>query len=145
MIINYHANRFETIFRNLVYIDSNNWSKKSLNHIKLFMFLDNGQTIVLISSGNKSFVFFNRSSHTNLLISVNDLFFYVTSRVNQAIYSHSSNKISWLRTEEFVFNVSAITRARRVRVRVWKILLIGPEAKKFSTNNNLFRIFLNYW
>jgi hypothetical protein len=35
-------------------------------------------------------------------------------------------------------------RNRVRRVRVWKILLIGPEAKKFITNNNLFRIFLNY-
>ena len=99
-------------------------STSSLLGTRDMIFLSDGQQMIVISTDNGRLLFFNRSSALSYdydfigyqtvscqfpygLLSVNDTFFYLTSRLDDAIYSYSSmgSTTSW--TEMLVLDASS--------------------------------------
>ena len=105
-----------------------NISTSVLNSTRDIMFLDNGQTMVVVSVNNDRLLFFNRSgvgsynydflgfqnvscSKPHSLAYVNDTFFYLITWSNSAVctYSNSGNMLMW--AEQLVLNLSSMTNA----------------------------------
>lgn len=102
------ANRIIAIDSNTLTIH-NNITATNISSTRDVMFLNDGNTLVVASTGNKYLFFFNRSgnSSTNYNIAynqavnytnphglffVNDTFFYTTSWAFNSIYSYSANQ-----------------------------------------------------
>ncbi len=116
----YNGNYYVGVGNEIVVVDSNNLTiqnnitAQNLSSTRDMMFLNNGDTLVAVSTGNSYLIFFNRSSNTSTnynfayeqfvnytnphgLYYVNDTYFYTTSWQDNTVYSYSAvpNSARW--------------------------------------------------
>jgi hypothetical protein len=118
--ISYYNEIYYVGFSNfIVAIDSNNLTTlnyitvRNLSLVRDIIFLNNGQIMVVASTGNACIFFFNQSNNYSLIYErsvsypnphglryVNDSFFYATSWYDNTIYSYSAINNSGIWTEK---------------------------------------------
>jgi hypothetical protein len=116
----YNDDYYVAVGNEIVVVSSNNLTRRNnitaqnLSSTRDMMFLNNGDTLVAVSTGNSYLIFFNRSSNTSTnynfayeqfvnytnphgLYYVNDTYFYTTSWQDNTVYSYSAvpNSARW--------------------------------------------------